>query len=296
MKDAVVCVRGKYRLSVRRLARVFEVHRSSIGRWIGPKRGVSGKPRRLRPVTDNREIRQKVQRVCLSPREHQRGHRMVRALLRRRFGLHLSRKSVLRIMRELKLTRPRKRYKPKRPKRVVKMRPTAPNQAWQIDMTSFQLSNFRPVFLVTVIDCFTRQIVGWTMDQRCRAKEWSAAVREALESRGLIKKSDCQNLVLRSDNGAQPCSRKFTQFLKRRGVVGQYTGYNAPDDNAFVERVIRTIKDEEIWISEYDRFSEARQAIARYIQYYNSQRIHSALDYRTPDEVFHAATFSLNAA
>jgi len=76
---------------------------------------------------------------------------------------------------------------------------------------------------VTVIDCFTRQIVGWTLDQRCRAKEWSAAVREALESRGLIKKSDCQNLVLRSDNGAQPCSKKFTQFLKRRGVIGQYT-------------------------------------------------------------------------
>jgi len=72
--------------------------------------------------------------------------------------------------------------------------------------------------------------------------------------------------------------------------------YNAPDDNAFVERVIRTIKEEEIWISEYDRFAEARQAIAQYIQYYNSQRIHSALDYRTPDEVFHAAKFSLNAA
>jgi len=71
---------------------------------------------------------------------------MVRALLRRRFGLHLSHKSVLRIMRELKLTQPRKRYKPKRPKRVKKMRPVAPNQAWQIDMTSFHLSDFRPVF------------------------------------------------------------------------------------------------------------------------------------------------------
>ena len=68
------------------------------------------------------------------------------------------------------------------------------------------------------------------------------------------------------------------------GVRGQYTGYNAPDDNAYVERVIRTLKEEEIWPNAYDTLAEARTAIESYISYYNHDRIHSALGYRTPNE------------
>jgi len=78
------------------------------------------------------------------------------------------------------------------------------------------------------------------------------------------------------------------------GVKGQYTGYDAPDDNAYVERVIRTIKEEEIWPNQYDTLSEAREAIEAYVKYYNEQRIHSALDYQTPSEV--AAAFITRAA
>ena len=69
------------------------------------------------------------------------------------------------------------------------------------------------------------------------------------------------------------------------GVAGEYTGYNAPDDNAYVERVIRTIKEEEIWPNLWDTVAEAREAIDNYIKYYNEERIHSALDYATPKEI-----------
>ncbi len=165
------------------------------------------------------------------------------------------------------------------------MAPSAPNQAWQIDMTSFQLADLTPVYLVAVVDCFTRQILGWTLDRRCRASEWVAAIRQALESRHLSTKELCANLVLRSDNGSQPCSKKFVEFLAQTGIQGQYTGYNAPDDNAYVERVFRTIKEEEIWPNVYDCFSEAHKAVDDYIRYYNSERIHSSLDYSTPDEM-----------
>jgi len=150
--------------------------------------------------------------------------------------------------------------------------------------------------LVTVIDCYTREIVGWTLDRRCRAGEWTSAVRMALESRKLTDKAACKEvgLVLRSDNGSQPCSKKFVEFLGSRGVRGQYTGYDAPDDNAYVERVIRTIKEEEVWPNLWDTLSEARAAIDAYVKYYNEERIHSALDYRTPSEV--AAAFITRAA
>ena len=100
--------------------------------------------------------------------------------------------------------------------------------------------------------------------------------------------------MLGSDNGSQACSKKFVEFLPAHGVQGQYTGYDAPDDNAYVERVIRTIKEEEIWPNFLDTLGEARQAIQDYVAYYDERRIHSALDYQTPSEV--AAAFITRAA
>ena len=207
----------------------------------------------------------------------------------------MNRKTVWRIMREEGLCQQRLRYKQQRPKRVEKMRPTRPNEAWQIDMTSFQLSDLTPLYLVLLTDCHTREIVGWTLDRRCRASEWVSALRRGLERKGLITKEACARLTVRSDNGAQPCSKKFVEYLGTCGVRGQYTGYNAPDDNAYVERLIRTVKEEEIWLNEYDSFSEAHAAADSYVRFYNEERIHSALGYRTPKE-FAAAHLALTAA
>jgi putative transposase len=197
-------------------------------------------------------------------------------------------------MHDMGLSRPKIWHKPARPKRVEKMKPAGPNCGWQIDMTSFALSDFTPLYLVMVTDCYTRKIAGWTLDRRCRAGEWVGALRMALESQGLTTKEACRRLTLRSDNGSQPCSKKFVEYLGKTGVRGQYTGYNAPDDNAYVERVIRTVKEEEIWPNVYDTLSEARAAIEAYVNYYNDERIHSALGYRTPNEV--AAVYNTLAA
>ncbi len=285
----------EHKTSVRRLARAFAEPVSSIGRWLKPKVSPPPEPRRPRPVSDDPVMRQRVQTLADEPRHRTFGYRRIWALLRRE-RVRINPKTVRRIMKDLGLSRPKFAYKPRRPKRVEKMRPAHPNQGWQIDMTSFPLSDFTPVFLVTVIDCCTRELVGWTLERRCRAGEWTAAVRMALEARGLTEKTACRELglVLRSDNGSQPCSKKFVEFLGAHGVQGQYTGYNAPDDNAYVERVIRTIKEEEIWPNLWDTLGEARQAIEDYVTYYNERRLHSALDYQTPSEV--AAAFITHAA
>jgi putative transposase len=174
------------------------------------------------------------------------------------------------------------------------MHPRRPNEGWQIDMTSFALADLTPAYLVLVTDCCTREIVGWTLDRRNRASEWGSALRRGLETRGLVTKAACGGLTVRSDNGSQPCSKKFVEYLGASGVKGQYTGYNAPDDNAYVERVIRTVKEEEIWLNLYDTFSEAHAAIDGYVRFYNEERIHSSLGYRTPRE-FAAAFVTLTA-
>lgn len=288
-------MRGETALSVRRLARAFGLPRATVGRWVGPPSSAERK-RRSCPVSGDPSVRQAVLELCDEPRHRTFGHRRIRALLLRRHRLALSRKTVLRIMRQEGRTRPRVWRKPRRPKRVERMRPTRPNRGWQIDMTSFHLSDLTPVYLVGVIDCFTRQVVGWTLERRCRASEWVSALRTAIESRGLATREACALLTLRSDNGSQPCSKRFREYLGSRGVRGQYTGYNAPDDNAYVERVFRTIKEEEVWASEYDTLAEARTAITEYIRYYNGDRIHQALDYRTPDEAQAAANITLAAA
>jgi len=270
-------------LSIRQLALMLEEPVSTIGRWVAP-RPDSARKARMRPVSDDPELRKKIRELCGEPRNQIRGHRPIRAMLRRRWGIRAARKTVLVIMREEGLTQPKMWRRPHRPKRVKRMRPTAPDRAWQIDMTSFQMSDMTPLFLVLVTDCCTRQIVGWTLDRRCRASEWVSALRMALEGRGLTRKELCRELTLRSDNGAQPCSKKFTEYLGSTGVAGEYTGYNAPDDNAYVERVIRTVKEEEIWLNLYDTTSEARAAVEEYIRYYNEERLHSSLEYRTPKE------------
>jgi len=94
----------------------------------------------------------------------------------------------------------------------------------------------------------------------------------------------------------RPLSLHFIcdRLLGHTGVRGQYTGYNAPDDNAYIERVIRTVKEEEIWPNLYDTVLEARAAIEAYVNYYNQERIHSALGYRSPNEV--AAAYNTLAA
>lgn len=289
-------MRADHHLSLARLARALAEPRASVARWAAAEPSSEAVSRRRRPVADDAALREAVRAEAMRPRQQGFGYRRITAALRRK-GWTVNRKTVYRAMKSEGLLQDRIRYKPQRPKRVEKMRPERPNQGWQVDMTSLQLSDLTPLYLVTVIDCCTRQIVGWTLDRRCRAREWIAAVRMALEAAGLGTKAEAQaaGLVLRSDNGAQPCSKAFIEFLGRRGVRGQYTGYDAPDDNAYVERVIRTIKEEEVWPNQWDSWSEAHAAIEAYVRYYNDERIHSSLGYQTPNEVA-AAYVTLAAA
>ncbi len=279
-------------ISIRRLARTFREPVSTVGRWVGPEHKKVAQ-QRCCPVSGDRLLQARVGDLCDQPRNRTFGYRRIWALLRRE-GVIVNKKTVWRIMHDMGLSRPKIWHKPARPKRVEKMKPAGPNCGWQIDMTSFALSDFTPLYLVMVTDCYTRRIVGWTLDRRSRADEWICAVRMSLESEGLTTKEACKRLVLRSDNGSQPCSKKFVEYLGKMGVRGQYTGYNAPDDNAYIERVIRTVKEEEIWANVYDTLSEARAAIEAYVNYYNRERIHSALGYRTPNEV--AAAYDTLAA
>ncbi|MGH9401592.1 MAG: DDE-type integrase/transposase/recombinase [Terriglobia bacterium] len=215
-------------MTVRRLAEALQEPVSTVGRWVAPptEGEEDARPGRAGPVSGRMELRERIKALCAEPRQALFGYRRIGARLRRE-GWRVNHKTVGRVMRELGLTRPKVWHRPQRPKRVERMRPGQPNQGWQIDMTSFQLTNFQLLFLVVVMDCYTRQIVGWTLDRRARASEWVAVVRMALDQRGLAERKLEGSLTLRSDNGAQLCSKDFVAYLGQHGVRGQYTGYNA---------------------------------------------------------------------
>jgi len=210
------------------------------------------------------------------------------ALLRNRSNMKVNHKRVYRIMKENALLLERKRFKAKR-KKARKAIATAPNQHWQTDMTKFEIPGFGWVFLFLVVDIFSRKIVGWHLSTRARARDALMALEMALRQE--LWPSVCygvRHLVLRSDNGCQYLSRAFFEYIHkiRNFVVIQHelTGYNQPEGNAYVERTIRTVKEEEIWLNEYGGFFEARGGIERYIKFYNEERIHSALGYISPIE------------
>ncbi len=223
------------------------------------------------------------------------GYRRVAWWLRRKEGLVVNRKRVLRVMRERGLlVRPR-RLRARRRKEWGRVEASRPNEIWQSDMTKVWAgSSVGWAYLVSVIDCCTREIVGWSLSHRCRTEDALAAVEQAVLER-LPEGSREASLTLTTDNGTQFTSSRFLETLGRLGVTHRRTAYHHPEGNSYIERFHRSLKEEEVWTAEYRSLEEARTSIARWIEEYNYDRPHRGVENRTPHEVFLAFTAVLNS-
>lgn len=138
------------------------------------------------------------------------------------------------------------------------------------------------VYLVAVIDWFTRKVLSWKLSNTLTADFCVEALREALASFGRPE-------IFNTDQGAQFTSAEFIGTLKAHDIRISMDGRGRWRDNVFVERLWRSVKYEEVYLHAYNTVSEARIGLARYIQFFNTRRPHTALDRRTPDAVyFHA--------
>lgn len=212
------------------------------------------------------------------------GYRRMTAWLNHREGYSVNRKRIHRLMRENGLLVPRRRCKALRTPQRPKPRATRPNQFWGIDMTKFMLSGLGWCYLIVVLDWYTKKIVGWKVSLRARTAEWKEALDLALceefpwGTRG-------RGLRLISDNGSQPTSAAFLRSTSLLGVEQIFCSYDNPKGNADTERVIRTIKEELLWLNEFTSFKEAKDAVGDWIgEDYNRLYIHSALGYQSPEE------------
>jgi len=210
------------------------------------------------------------------------GIRRVRAFIRKKRGIPVGRKRTARIMRSHNLlcSRIKKRVHQRSAPRVTA---TRINQLWATDMTSFMLTTGQKVFLVVVMDIFTRRIVGWHAHSRCRTKEWLCALNMGLEVefphgvRG-------HDLTLRMDNGCQPTSRLYQDTLSTCGILGEWVGFNSPEQNAHVESLIGTLKQDWLWLTDCDSLDEARVLCSTAVSEYNADHPHSSLGMWSPNE------------
>ncbi len=150
-------------------------------------------------------------------------------------------------------------------------------------MTKFIIEKLGWIYLVIVLDWYSRKIVGYHLGIRSTSADWLNAVDMAVKEQcpDGVREHD---IHLMSDNGSQPTS---TTFIKACGILKieqAFTSYNNPKGNANTERVIRSIKEDCIWINEWDSLDQAKYTIEKWINDYNHLYPHSAINYLSPVE------------
>ena len=156
-----------------------------------------------------------------------------------------------------------------------------PNQVWSIDITYIRMSRSH-MYLTAVIDWYSRKIVGWNLSDTLGVQSVTEVIRNAVERYGIPA-------IINSDQGSQFTSNEYKELLKELHIRQSMDGKSRWADNIVIERWFRSLKTELIYPNEFLSPRDLRQALRRYIDDYNSVRPHAALDYATPDAVYHAS-------
>jgi len=235
------------------------------------------------PAATDVALREHIQRIALDYSCY--GYRRVTKELHRR-GVQANHKRVLRLMREANLLCLRKRRfvattdsdhgLPVYPNLAAEMDVTAPDQLWVSDLTYIRLGH-EFVYLAVVLDACSRRCLGWALGRRLDAALATSALRTALKER--------KPGVHHSDRGAQYAAGEYTRLLRGSGVAVSMSRKGNPYDNAKAESFMKTLKYEQVYLSEYENLADARAQIGHFLEaVYNHKRLHSSLGYLPPAE------------
>jgi len=264
-------------LSVERLCELFSLSRS----WYYERGG--------KRENDAQEIalRDQIERIILEFSGY--GYRRVTHALKRQ-GWNVNHKRVLRIMREESLLcHLKKRFVvmttnsrhgfPVYPNRLAGLVLTAPDQAWVADLTYIRLRSAF-VYLACILDAFSRRCVGWYLSRDMTTQFTLAALRQAIAER-----QPQPGLIHHSDRGVQYASYDYVEQLEQIGAQISMSSVSNPYDNAKAESFFKTLKQEEVYLKEYESFADAEANLEEFIeQVYNTKRLHSSLGYVPPAE------------
>jgi putative transposase len=212
------------------------------------------------------------------------GYRRITAQLQRE-GWEVNHKAVARHMREMGLAAvypgpnlSKRAHKAAiYPYLLAHVTASAPNHVWGIDITYIRLRSSW-MYLVAVLDWYSRYVVSWELDQTMHLAFVLEAATQALQV--------ARPAIWNSDQGSHFTSTAYINLLQEHDVRISMDGRGRALDNIFTERLWRTIKYEEVYLKQYDSPREARRELAAYLRFYNEQRVHQALEYQTPAEVY----------
>ena len=212
--------------------------------------------------------------------------RVTHQLRRSPYNIQVNRKRVQRIMAQKKLLRPVKRSKKRttdsqhpypRYRNLVKdLEICYPDQVWVSDVTYIRLQHDF-VYLAIIMDVFTRALRGWCLSRTLDQELTLTALKASL----IKNKPDIHH----SDQGVQYAAHAYIDLLQSHDIQISMAAVGKAEENGYAERVIRTIKEEEVDLSEYLDFADAARQIGHFIEdVYMTKRIHSSLGYSTPAE------------
>jgi putative transposase len=263
--------------SIERMCQLAQVSRAGFYRFLQEKT----------PVEEDIELRSAIQQIVL---EHRRryGYRRVSTELRRR-GMLANHKRVARIMREdnLLAVQPRQFVVTTDSAHELevylnlayRMKLTGIDQLWVADITYIRL-RVEFVYLAVILDGYSRKVVGWALERTLTSRLAIAALRDAI-----AKRQPRPGLIHHSDRGVQYASGEYVAILKQHQMIPSMSRPANPYDNASCESFMKTLKREEIYANAYENLEHLRANLEIFLEsYYNQQRLHSALGYRTPEE------------
>ncbi len=230
-------------------------------------------------------LKEKIQQIAYQHPYY--GYRRITAQLHRE-KVNINHKRVLRMMRQLGIqARIKRRYITTTnskhnhqvyPNLIKDFLTTGINQVWCSDITYISIL-FGFVYLAVIIDIYSRKIVGYAIGKTLSPELAITALNMAIANRSTDK------LIHHSDQGIQYTCKDYIKILKDNGIRISMSGKGNPYDNAFAESFIKTLKQEEVYLWQYETISDVIERIPYFIlDVYNRKRLHSALGYRPPEE------------
>jgi len=268
---------GQYKLAW--LCEALLVSRSGYYDWVERRR--QPRPRAL----ENMHLRERIRQEFARSRQTYGSPRLARAL-----GCPGRRNRIARLMRQERIfARQRSKYRPRTtdsrhggpiaPNRLPNLTVQRADQVWVTDATGI-LTGQGWLYLVAVLDVYTRRVIGWAMHQILDARLVIAALRMAL-----LQRRPTGALIVHSDRGMQFASAAYRQVLAQHGLIASMSRKGNCYDNAFIESFWSSLKYEVVYHQRFASFTEARTAIFNYIEtFYNRTRLHSSLAYASPIE------------
>lgn len=254
---------------------------SKLCRWLDiPRRTAYYRPTKRTPIVQDRFAEPIKQMIEQNPSF---GYRTVAHLL------EFNKNTVQRIF-QLKHWQVRKRPVGFRPRvQALPSVATVPNERWATDLCRVWSGRDGWAVLALVIDCCSRELLGWHLSRSGKSKTAESALEQALIARfgtlGRVPKP----FLLRSDNGLVFTSRSYTALVRGYGLQQEFITPHTPEQNGMVERVIRTLKEQCVHRYRFETLQHASRVIGDWIGFYNNQRPHQALGMKTPAEAFKLA-------